>query len=183
MYNKEDENGDSIYNNKYLFSWKEKDKESDLQYFEARYYDDEVGRFRSIDKIFWEVGGTSRWTRILYDPQQLNAYHYSRNNPLKYIDPKWEAIQLFAADTYVDIWITAYDTWRIYKNILEISAWWWMYWIWMALWNEDMMLSTEIWIDNDASQLSDAWSNTIASVAAVAIPWVSALAVKGMRKG
>jgi RHS repeat-associated protein len=39
-----------------LFSGKEEDSETDLQYFEARYYDNNIGRFRSIDRVFWEVG-------------------------------------------------------------------------------------------------------------------------------
>jgi hypothetical protein len=31
---------------------------------------------------------------MLYDPQRFNLYAYTRNNPLKYVDPKGEAIEL-----------------------------------------------------------------------------------------
>jgi len=78
------------YENKYLFGWKEQDSESDLQYFEARYYDNQIAKFESIDRVFWEVGSTKRGVWVLRDPQQLNSYAYSRNNPLIYIDPTGE---------------------------------------------------------------------------------------------
>ena len=55
---------------KYGFTGKELD-ESGLQYFGARYYDSELGRFLSADKV------------ELYP----NLYSYARNNPLKYNDP------------------------------------------------------------------------------------------------
>lgn len=86
----------SSYENKYLFTWKEQDQESDLQYFEARYYDNEIWRFESIDRVFWEVWGKDkknkyeRWDKVLYEPQKLNAYSYVTNNPLIYVDPSWE---------------------------------------------------------------------------------------------
>ncbi|MFZ4461658.1 MAG: RHS repeat-associated core domain-containing protein [Patescibacteria group bacterium] len=46
------------YKNNYLFTGKEKDEESDLQYFEARYYSPTNGRFYSQDRVFWEIGQT-----------------------------------------------------------------------------------------------------------------------------
>jgi len=70
----EQENG---YNNDSLFTGKELDDESQLYYYEARYYDPLVGRFISVDP----------WKGDIRDPQSLNKYSYVRNNPVKYVDP------------------------------------------------------------------------------------------------
>ncbi len=86
----------SEYENKYKFWWKERDTESWLDYFEARYYDNGIRRFNSIDRVFWEVGYSKRGERLLLDPQQLNSYHYARNNPLVYTDKSWEIIARIA---------------------------------------------------------------------------------------
>jgi RHS repeat-associated protein len=61
---------------------KERDAESGNDYFEARYYSSSMGRFMSPDD-FWQDTN-------LADPQSLNKYAYSRNNPLRYIDPTGE---------------------------------------------------------------------------------------------
>ena len=61
------------------FTGKERDAETGLDYFEARYYSGAQGRFLSVDP---ENAGAKR-----DDPQSWNAYAYSRNNPLKYVDP------------------------------------------------------------------------------------------------
>ncbi len=50
---------------------------SGLYYFGARYYNPEIGRFITEDPVLGS----------LEDPQGLNRYVYSRNNPLKYTDP------------------------------------------------------------------------------------------------
>jgi len=62
------------------FTQKERDSESGLDYFGARYYSSAQGRFTSVDPI------TVTPPRMV-DPQQLNLYEYVRNNPLAYIDP------------------------------------------------------------------------------------------------
>jgi RHS repeat-associated protein len=59
---------------------KERDAESGLDYFGARYFSGPQGRFTSPDPLYIEMNRLS-------DPQQLNLYAYARNNPLKYIDP------------------------------------------------------------------------------------------------
>jgi RHS repeat-associated protein len=64
-------------NEKYSFTGKEKDKLSDLYYFEARYYNSEFKHFTQADT----------YKRNVYDPQELNKYAYVRNNPFKFIDP------------------------------------------------------------------------------------------------
>jgi RHS repeat-associated protein len=62
------------------FGSKERDTETGLDYFLARCYSSVQGRFTSADPLYIEMGRLS-------DPQQLNIYAYTRNNPLKYIDP------------------------------------------------------------------------------------------------
>lgn len=58
---------------------KERDAETGLDYFGARYFSGAQGRFTSADP---NSAGAS-----LYNPQSWNAYSYTLNNPLKYIDP------------------------------------------------------------------------------------------------
>jgi RHS repeat-associated protein len=65
---------------KQRFTSKERDNESNLDYFEARYFSSSQGRFTGCDPIYIEMGR-------LGDPQQLNLYPYTRNNPLKFLDP------------------------------------------------------------------------------------------------
>src|ERR1051326_4454664 len=60
-----------------LFTGKERDSESGLDNFGARYNASSMGRFMSADPM----GGH------LEDPQTLNRYSYVRNNPLNLTDP------------------------------------------------------------------------------------------------
>jgi len=60
-----------------LFTGKSRDQESGLDYFGARHFSVSICRFNSIDQ------GPSE-TR---DPQIWNRYTYTRNNPIKFIDP------------------------------------------------------------------------------------------------
>ncbi len=64
----------------YKFTGKERDTESGLDYFGARYYASNMGRFMSTDPI-WVT------KERLADPQRLNLYTYAVNNPLRYTDP------------------------------------------------------------------------------------------------
>jgi RHS repeat-associated protein len=61
----------------YKFTGKERDSETGLDNFGARYDSSQYGRFMTPDPM----GGT------LGDPQTLNKYSYVLNNPLKFIDP------------------------------------------------------------------------------------------------
>ncbi len=65
--------------NKYKFTGKERDSESGLDYFGARYDSSSMGRFLSPDP---ENAGA-----LLADPQSWNAYSYVENNPLNITDP------------------------------------------------------------------------------------------------
>jgi RHS repeat-associated protein len=59
---------------RYLFNAKEKDEESGLYYYEARYYSDEDIVFRARDPLFEEK-------------PFMSPYAYCRNNPINMIDP------------------------------------------------------------------------------------------------
>lgn len=65
------------------FTGQEYDEENSLQYFGARYMDNEIGKFVSIDPILVKVDSV---TKALEDPQALNNYAYSRNNPIVLVD-------------------------------------------------------------------------------------------------
>lgn len=67
---------DSTVSN-YRFTDQEFDPESNLYYYDARYYDPIIGRFVSADTVIPDYT----------DPQSLNRYSYVKNNPLMYVDP------------------------------------------------------------------------------------------------
>jgi RHS repeat-associated protein len=62
------------------YTGKERDAESGLDYFGARYYGSNMGRFMSPDP-------SGLLTQRPADPQSWNMYAYARNNPLIFIDP------------------------------------------------------------------------------------------------
>jgi RHS repeat-associated protein len=61
------------------YTGKERDAETGLDYFGARYYRAPLGRFTAIDPVF-------SWQESIVDPEQWNRYAYARNNPLRYVD-------------------------------------------------------------------------------------------------
>jgi RHS repeat-associated protein len=61
------------------FTQKERDVETGLDYFGARYYASTQGRFTSADPLM--ASGST------VDPQTWNRYSYSYNNPLRFTDP------------------------------------------------------------------------------------------------
>ena len=69
------------------FTSKERDTETGLDYFGARYYSSVQGRFTGVDP---ENAGA-----FISYPQSWNGYAYSLNNPLRFIDPdglRWAQI-------------------------------------------------------------------------------------------
>lgn len=71
-------------NNRFKFTGKERDTESGLDYFGARYYASTMGRFLSPD---WAAKATPVPYAKLDNPQSLNLYAYVLNNPLSHTDP------------------------------------------------------------------------------------------------
>ncbi|MDX2267788.1 MAG: polymorphic toxin type 47 domain-containing protein [Bryobacter sp.] len=67
------------------FTGKERDQETGLDYFGARYLSGAQGRFTSPDSPFIDQNPEF--------PQSWNLYSYTRNNPLKYVDRTGEAIE------------------------------------------------------------------------------------------
>ena len=65
------------------FTGKERDTESGLDYFGARYYASTMGRFMTAD---WAEKPEDVPYASLGDPQSLNLYSYVRNNPLSLVD-------------------------------------------------------------------------------------------------
>jgi RHS repeat-associated protein len=61
------------------FTGKERDTETGLDYFGARYYASGNGRFTTVDP--GHVGGD------IFNPQSWNGYAYALNNPLRFVDP------------------------------------------------------------------------------------------------
>ncbi len=83
--------------NQYKFTGKERDLESGLDFFIARYYSSSYGRFLSPDEfaggpvdVFSSNDpappGPPPYADIT-NPQSLNKYDYTYNNPLRYTDP------------------------------------------------------------------------------------------------
>ena len=55
-----------------------------LDYMHARYYHHQLGRFLSVDPVGGEIGSTQSW----------NRYAYVLGNPLSFVDPTGEEIQV-----------------------------------------------------------------------------------------
>jgi RHS repeat-associated protein len=76
---------------------KERDNETGLDYFLARYYSSAQGRFISPDEftggpdelfVFADAASANpTFYADLTNPQSLNKYQYTYNNPLRYTDP------------------------------------------------------------------------------------------------
>lgn len=67
------------------FTGKERDEETGLDYFGARYHSSKLSRFTAIDPVY-------TWQDNLPDPLRWNRYAYARNNPLRHVDPDGRTI-------------------------------------------------------------------------------------------
>jgi len=67
------------------FAGKERDAETGLDYFGARYYSSAIGRFTTADSAVV-------LSDTLQSPQRWNKYTYVSNNPMRKVDPdgRWE---------------------------------------------------------------------------------------------
>lgn len=70
----------SNVNDKYKFTEKERDTETNYDYFGARYYDSQIGRWLQVDPLADKYPG-------------LSPYNYTLNNPLKYFDPNGKEVK------------------------------------------------------------------------------------------
>ncbi len=78
----------NTYDPQLKFSGKERDAESGLDYFGARYYDRSQYRFISVDPITALMP-----TRLI---SQANLYSYCGNNPIAFFDPDGKAYLTFS---------------------------------------------------------------------------------------
>jgi RHS repeat-associated protein len=75
------------------FTGKERDAETGLDFFGARYMSSAQGRFTSPDPLpwlSWQTGGDEarqKFLALISNPQNLNMYSYVGNNPLNHTDP------------------------------------------------------------------------------------------------
>lgn len=101
------------------FTGKERDNESQLDYFQARYFSGAGGRFTSADAPFADQRASN--------PQSWNLYSYTRNNPLVRVDPNGRfvfTLAAIAAALYVaaDIVSTGVDVYTLYDTVQDPDA-------------------------------------------------------------
>lgn len=83
---------------KFQYTGQEKDTETGLNYYNARYYDSHTRHFTQPDDLIQDI----------YNPQSLNRYSYVWNNPLRYTDPSGHFTHLLSQLTSPSFWQSAY---------------------------------------------------------------------------
>ena len=75
--------------NHYKFTGKERDTESGLDYFGARYYSNGLSRWASSDPFnpIIHAHSAREFHEYLEQPQNWNCYTYVWNTPLRLVDP------------------------------------------------------------------------------------------------
>jgi RHS repeat-associated protein len=90
--------GDSV---RQKFGSKERDNETGLDYFGARYFGNTQGRFTSVDPFspIVDLDDENDFVQYLGQPQNWNRYAYVWNNPLTFIDPDGEEVYVVTYTT------------------------------------------------------------------------------------
>ena len=83
---------------RYRYTGKERDEESGLYYYGARYYACWLGRWTSSDPVFWEQHSDHE--------KYTNSYEYVENRPIVAIDPDGRIIFLIVAAIIIGSLIT-----------------------------------------------------------------------------
>lgn len=94
------------------FAGKERDGETGFDYFGARYYASQTGRFTSVDPVL-------NMEAALTDPQRWNRYTYTLNNSLKFTDPDGRNPLLVSGG----IGAAVYGAWKAYVNVQQGRPW------------------------------------------------------------
>jgi RHS repeat-associated protein len=89
---------------RYQFTGKERDSESGLDNFGARYDSSAMGRFMSPD---WSAAPMGVPYADFANPQSLNLYGYVKNNPLNLTDPDGHCCAPYEAADWIDSKINA----------------------------------------------------------------------------
>jgi RHS repeat-associated protein len=116
--------------NHYKLTGKERDAETQLDYFGARYYSNGLGRFITPD---WAAKATAVPYADFADPQSLNLYSYVRNVPTTRYDADGHialaddaVVAILVAGTFaviaVDIYVSQPDNARNLSNALSGAA-------------------------------------------------------------
>ncbi|MEO8682348.1 MAG: RHS repeat-associated core domain-containing protein, partial [Vicinamibacterales bacterium] len=94
------------------FAGKERDSETGLDYFGARYYRAVSGRFVTVDPVL-------NIKAALADPQRWNRYAYAANNPQKFIDPDGRDPLLVTGG----LGAAVFAVWKAYVNVQQGRPW------------------------------------------------------------
>ena len=94
------------------FAGKERDTETGLDYFGARYNRAQSGRFITIDPVL-------NIEAALSDPQRWNRYAYALNNPNRNTDPDGRDPRLLGGV----IGTVVYTAWNAYSNVQQGHPW------------------------------------------------------------
>jgi RHS repeat-associated protein len=97
---------------KYQYTGQEKDLETGLNYYNARYYNSDIAHFTQPDDVI----------PLLYNPQTLNRYSYVYNNPLTYVDPSGHFGDSDYNATGNDLLMDNYDFIRFTRNTNYINS-------------------------------------------------------------
>ena len=77
----------------FKFTGKERDEETGLYYYGARYLDPRTSRWLSADPALGEyMAGSKAGVGGIYNQVNLNLYHYAGNNSIKYTDPDGKSV-------------------------------------------------------------------------------------------
>jgi RHS repeat-associated protein len=117
------------------FGGHEYDAETELTYMNARYYKSDIGRFVSQDPAFLLVGDNrqfeQRYNRTLalhlVNPQSLNSYSYTNNNPVTHGDESGEILPVMVGIGAVawgalEVGLSVYDGYTTYQTFNDPNA-------------------------------------------------------------
>ena len=94
------------------FAGKERDTETGLDYFGARYFRAQSGRFTTVDPVLDAEAA-------FVDPQRWNRYAYARNNPFRNTDPDGRDPRVLGGV----IGTVVYAAWNSYVNVQQGRPW------------------------------------------------------------
>jgi RHS repeat-associated protein len=95
------------------FTGKERDAETGLDYFGARYYGSRIGRFTTVDPALEQQ-------RALADSQRWNRYAYANNNPFRYVDPDGRSPKLVTSA--IKIAVKGGDVYSTVSGIVDATG-------------------------------------------------------------